>query len=59
MPKGAKTGAKPRTDGRRAMLIYMKPDIITAAKEAAAASDLKAWQFIENAVKRALKSRKS
>lgn len=41
------------------MLIYMKPDLIAEAKEAAAKSDLKAWQFIEKAVERALKSRKS
>lgn len=37
----------------------MKPDLIAEAKEAAAKSDLKAWQFIEKAVERALKSRKS
>ncbi|AND92931.1 hypothetical protein [Bradyrhizobium diazoefficiens] len=61
MPKAAKAGTKSSTrrDGRKAMLIYMKPDLIAEAKEAAAKSDLKAWQFIEKAVERALKSRKS
>jgi hypothetical protein len=48
-----------RGDKRKAMLVYMKPEIIEAVKEAAAASDRKAWQFVEKAVERALKSKKS
>ncbi|MBR0913866.1 hypothetical protein [Bradyrhizobium japonicum] len=61
MTKAAKPSTKlpTRTDGRKAMLIYMKPDIIADVKAAAAASDLKAWQFVERAVVRALKSKRS
>jgi hypothetical protein len=47
-----------RRDGRKAMLIYMRPELISAVKDAAAASDQKAWQFVEKAVERALKSKK-
>jgi hypothetical protein len=39
------------------MLVYMKPDLIVRLKEAAAKNDQKAWQFVESAVKRALKSK--
>lgn len=47
-----------RRDGRKAMLTYMKPELIDAVKDAAAANDQKAWQFIEKAVERALKPKK-
>lgn len=50
---------KARRDGRRAALYYMKPDIIEAVKDAAAANDQKAWQFVEQAVIKALKSKKA
>jgi hypothetical protein len=50
--------ASVRRDGRKAKLTYMKPQLIEAVKDAAAASDQKAWQFIEKAVERALKSKK-
>lgn len=62
--KDAKKGAEEsaelpgRRDGRKAMLTYMKPELIKEVKEAAAANDQKAWQFVEKAVERALKSRK-
>jgi hypothetical protein len=42
-----------------AMLTYMKPELIEAAKDAAASNDQKAWQFIEKAVERALKSKRA
>ncbi|MBJ7405437.1 MAG: hypothetical protein JHD07_19870 [Bradyrhizobium sp.] len=58
MAKAAKKTAKSRKDGRRAALVYMKPDIIEQVKEAAAAKDLKLWQFVERAVIRALKPKK-
>jgi hypothetical protein len=60
MPKAAKKSAKTpaRRDGRKAMLIYMKPELIEAVKEAAAAGDQKAWQFVERAVAKALKSKR-
>lgn len=60
MPKAAKKTMKTpaRRDGRRAMLTYMKPELIEAVKDAAAASDQKAWQWIEKAVERALKSKR-
>ena len=58
MAKAAKK-AKARRDGRRATLLYMKPEIIEAVKEAAAANDQKAWQWVEQAVIRALKSKKA
>ncbi|MGY3236678.1 hypothetical protein ACVMAJ_003568 [Bradyrhizobium sp. USDA 4448] len=61
MPKAAKTSTteSKRRDGRKAMLVYMKPDIIEAIKEAAEAGDMKAWQFVEKAVERALKLKKA
>ena len=61
MVKAAKKSAKmpARRDGRKAMLTYMKPELIKAVKDAAAAGDQKAWQFIEKAVERALKSKKT
>ena len=40
-------------------VFYMKPELIEAIKEAAATNDQKAWQWVENAVKRALKSKKT
>ncbi|MDA9465216.1 hypothetical protein [Bradyrhizobium sp. CCBAU 53415] len=60
----AKKDVKPPTpstrgDGRKAMLVYMKPALIEAIKDAAAAGDMKAWQFVEQAVAKALKSRKA
>ena len=58
MAKNSKK-AKKRGDKRKAMLIYMKPDIIAQLKAAAQAVDQRAWQFVEEAVKRALKSRKT
>lgn len=44
-----------RTDGRRATLFYMKPEYIAGLKVAARANDQKAWQFVEQAVVKALK----
>lgn len=59
--KAAKKSAKAsvRRDGRKALLTYMKPEIIAALKEAAAMQDLKAWQFVERAVAKALKSKRT
>jgi hypothetical protein len=37
----------------------MKTELIEPIKEAAATNDQKAWQWVENAVKRALKSKKT
>jgi hypothetical protein len=48
--KKATDKVMPRKDGRKAMLVYMKPDIIDALKEVAFKSDQKAWQFVEKAV---------
>ncbi|AWO87535.1 hypothetical protein [Bradyrhizobium diazoefficiens] len=59
MAKASKKKTKERRDGRRAALFYMKPDIIEAVKVAAAASDQKAWQWVEQAVIKALKVKKS
>ncbi|GAA0005947.1 hypothetical protein [Bradyrhizobium diazoefficiens] len=59
MAKASKKKTKARRDGRRAALYYMKPDIIEAVKEAAAANDQKAWQFVEQAVIKALKPKKA
>jgi len=58
MAKTAKK-TKARKDGRRAALFYMKPELIEAVKEAAARNDEKAWQFVERAVIRALKTKSS
>jgi hypothetical protein len=59
MAKTAKKATKEptRKDGRKAMLIYMKPELIDDVKDAAQAGDMKAWQFIERAVTRALKKK--
>jgi hypothetical protein len=51
--------AKKRVDERKAMLIYMKPHIIEDVKAAAKVADQRAWQFVEEAVKRALKYKKT
>lgn len=61
MPKAAKTivTESKRRDGRKAMLVYMRPELIEAVKGAAEADDMKAWQFVEKAVERSLKSRKT
>lgn len=45
---------KKRKDGRRAALYYLKPSIIRQIRAAARAKDQKAWQFVENAVIKAL-----
>lgn len=58
MAKAAKK-AKARRDGRRAALFYMKPEIIEKVKEAAAANDQKAWQWVEQVIVRALKSKRA
>lgn len=58
MAKAAKKVRVPRKDGRKAALYYLKPDIIEAVNKAAAANDQKAWQFVEQAVVRALKSKR-
>jgi hypothetical protein len=61
MAKTAKKATKEptRKDGRKAMLTYMKPELIEDVKDAARSGDMKAWQFIERAVIRALKSKKA
>lgn len=60
MAKATKKAAKESTrrDKRKATLIYMKPELLDAVRDAAAANDQKIWQFIEKAVERALRSRK-
>ena len=47
-----------RTDGRKAMLIYMHPELIQLIKDTARKNDQKAWQLVENAVARTLKWKK-
>ncbi|MFT3940212.1 hypothetical protein [Rhodopseudomonas sp.] len=37
---------KPRRDGRKSMLVYMKTEIADV-KQRATATDRKAWQFVE------------
>lgn len=49
------TKAPPRKDGRSGALYYMKPEFIAAVRDASAANDQKAWQFVEQAVIKALK----
>ena len=56
VPAAEKT--PPRKDGRKAFFTYMKPEVAEAVKAAAADEGLKAWQFIEQAVKKALRSRR-
>ncbi|MET4260007.1 hypothetical protein ABIC09_004967 [Bradyrhizobium sp. S3.12.5] len=61
MAKAAKTSVteSKRRDGRKAMLVYMRPELIEAVKDAAEAGDEKAWQFVERAVTKALRSKKA
>jgi hypothetical protein len=44
-----------RTDGRKAMLVYLRPGLIEAIKDAAKAGHEKAWQVVERAMAKALK----
>ncbi|WP_338835127.1 hypothetical protein [Bradyrhizobium septentrionale] len=53
--KKAKKAQPPRKDGRSGALYYMKPEYIAAVRDAASANDQKAWQFVEQAVIKALK----
>jgi hypothetical protein len=48
-----------RPDGRRQLLIYMKPDIIKALKRAALDDDVNAYELAEEAIEAYLKTRKS
>lgn len=54
MAKTTKKATK-RKDGRSGALYYMKPEFIAAVRDASAANDQKAWQFVEQAVIKALK----
>lgn len=56
-PEDAEEKPSKRMDGRKAMLVYIKPDIIRDVKAAAAAGDMKAWQFVERALIKALKTK--
>ena len=55
---GATKSATPteskRTDGRKAMLVYIQPDLIQAAKDAASDNEENVFQFVERAVAKAL-----
>ncbi|MET4149077.1 MULTISPECIES: hypothetical protein [unclassified Bradyrhizobium] len=53
-----KTKEPTRTDGRKAMLVYMLPELIEAVKDEAEVGHEKAWQFVERAVRKALKSKR-
>ncbi|MBR0925194.1 hypothetical protein ABH973_002393 [Bradyrhizobium ottawaense] len=54
-----KTKEPTRTDGRKAMLVYMLPELIEDVKDAAEAGHEKAWQFVERAVVKALRSKRA
>lgn len=43
-----------RTDGRKALLVYIQPDLIQAAKDAASDNEENVFQFVERAVAKAL-----
>ncbi|MBR0999313.1 MULTISPECIES: hypothetical protein [Bradyrhizobium] len=55
---GATESAKPteskRTDGRKALLVYMQTDLIQAAKDAASDNEENVFQFVERTVAKAL-----
>ncbi len=54
---GATEAAKPtgsRADGRKALLVYMQPDLIQAAKDVAADNEENVFQFVERTVAKAL-----
>ncbi|MCK1270841.1 MULTISPECIES: hypothetical protein [unclassified Bradyrhizobium] len=58
---GATEAAKPtglRTDGRKALLVYMQTDLIQAAKDAASDNEENVFQFVERAVAKALRWKK-
>ncbi len=47
-----------RADGRRQLLLYMKPDLVRALKRAALDDDVPAYELAETAVAEFLKSRR-
>jgi hypothetical protein len=61
MGKATKTGRKASTrrDGRVPTLIYVQPEILEAAQRVAEARGMKSWEWIENAIKRELRSKSS
>jgi hypothetical protein len=54
-----KAATKKRSDGRRAMLIYMRTNTIKRVKAAAKAADQDAYVFIEKIVEEALEAPKT
>lgn len=52
---GAPADASGRKDGRRAMLLYLMPDVIKALKMAALERDRPAYEIAEEAIGKCLK----
>lgn len=57
MPKTAKETTPARSDGRRAFLVYMDPEIIRNLKMAALDEDRNAYEIVEETVAQWLASR--
>lgn len=53
-PESAKPPESKRTDGRKALLVYLQTDLIQAAKDAASDNEENVFQFVERTVAKAL-----
>ena len=56
---GAKGPTRIRTDGRRSLLVYLRPDVIKELKKAALDEDRTAYEITEEAVSEWLAARKT
>lgn len=50
-PKEKPSGARKRADGRRQLLIYLSPEIITALKRAGLDQERPAYELAEEAIR--------
>ena len=55
---GSKTAARTRADGRRPLLVYLRPGVIKQLKKAALDEDRAAYKITEDAVRKWLATRK-
>lgn len=59
MPKSdKKSSSKARPDGRRPLLVYMRPELIKDLKKAGLDEDLRAYEIVEEAVQEWLAARR-
>lgn len=56
---GSKSAARTRTDGRKSLFVYLRPDVIKALKKAALDEDRTAYEITEEAISEWLTTRKA